>query len=101
MTNHDPVGQNFTEMWSPNCSIPSTDTWSVTSSCTVNASTTMPASVKVTSGAVLRVPFGISLKINFSQYNLTVNSGGGVLIDGSSDPNQPTVLGGAVKCPTC
>ncbi|MGB6463921.1 MAG: hypothetical protein WBF38_06840 [Nitrosotalea sp.] len=100
MNNHDPIGQNFTESWNSLCS-PSSGTWTVSKTCTLGSNFQTSGNVIVQNGAVLRVPFGVSLKIDFSQHNLQVNSGGGVLIDGSSDPNNPTQPGGAVKCPTC
>lgn len=104
ITNHDPMGQNFTETWNPNCSLPSIGNWAVPATCTdnsVNSNYSLPGSVTVPNGVILRVPWSKSLTIDFSHYNLQVNSGGGVLIDGSSDPNQPTIKGGAIKCPTC
>jgi len=41
---------------------------------------TAGGSVIVQSGAVLTIPNGITLDIDFSQFNLTVKSGSGVLI---------------------
>lgn len=54
--------------------------WTVTSSCTLNSTSTAPANVIVQSGAVLTIPNGLRLNIDFTHYHLLVKSGGGVLI---------------------
>jgi hypothetical protein len=100
INNGDVIGQDFTETYAPNC-LTASGVWTVSNTCALSSNFQTSGNVIVPNGVVLRIPFGISLKIDFSQYNLQVNSGGGVLIDGSSDPNNPNQPGGAVKCPTC
>jgi len=52
----------------------------VTISCTMTATATAPGNVLVQNNAVLTVPSGITLTINFLSFNLTVESGSGVLV---------------------
>jgi hypothetical protein len=96
------IGQNFTETWNPFCVIPSSGNWTVPSTCTLNVTATAPANIIVPNGVVLRIPYGIStstaLKIDLIHNYLKINSGGGVLIDGSDNSSYP---GGVIKCPTC
>lgn len=63
----------------PPCIIP-TSNWTVSSSCTLQASATAPANVIVQSGAIVIIPNGLHLNIDFTHYHLLVSSGGGVLI---------------------
>jgi len=52
----------------------------ISSSCTVTSSITAGGSVTVTNNSVLTIPAGVSLDIDFTMHNLTVESGSGVLI---------------------
>ena len=65
----------------PACVVPGADDWTISSSCTLVSSDTAPASVIVENGVLLIIPNGVTLDINFASFNLTVKSGGGVLID--------------------
>ena len=58
----------------------SSGNWIIQQSCNLASTATAPANVIVQNGAVLTIPNGISLNINFLQYHLLVQSGGGVLI---------------------
>ncbi|HJT09681.1 MAG TPA: S8 family serine peptidase [Candidatus Nitrosotalea sp.] len=62
------------------CSPPASGDWTISSSCTISSSVTAPANVIVQSGAVLTIPNGLRLNIDFTHYHLLVRSGGGVLI---------------------
>jgi len=62
------------------CIIPSSGNMVIMSSCTINVSVAVPASVIVKSDAVMTILSGGTLDINFASFNLTVESGGGVLI---------------------
>jgi len=62
------------------CSPTLSGDWSVPSSCTLASSSTAPANVIAQSGAVLTIPNGMRLNIDFTHYHLLVKSGGGVLI---------------------
>ena len=52
----------------------------ISSNCTLTSSITAGGSVRVQSGAVMTIPSGVILDIKFATKNLTVESGGGVLI---------------------
>ena len=52
----------------------------ISSNCTVRSDVTAGGSVRVESGAVMTIPNGVTLDINFATKNLTVESGSGVLI---------------------
>jgi len=54
--------------------------WIIATSCTLTTPTTALGNVIVQSGAVLTIPNGVTLDINFSSKQLLVKSGGGVLI---------------------
>ena len=54
--------------------------WIITSSCTINSNTTIQGNVLVRDGSVLTIPSGVVLDIDFASFNLTVQSGSGVLI---------------------
>ncbi len=62
------------------CIIPISGDWTITSSCTLSSTSTAPANVIVQSGAVLTIPNGLQLNMDFAHYHLLVKSGGGVLI---------------------
>ncbi len=62
------------------CVIPDSGDWIITDSCTLDADATALGSVIVQNGSVLNIPSGITLDIDFATFNLTVQSGGGVLI---------------------
>jgi len=53
----------------------------ISSSCTVLSSITAGGSITVQNGAVMTIPSGVTLDINFATKNLTVQAGGGVLIE--------------------
>jgi len=64
------------------CDVPSTGLMDITSSCVISSfvSSNAPGNVIVRSGAVMTIESGVTFDINFSNFNLTVESGGGVLI---------------------
>ena len=64
----------------PICSRMGSGDWTVASSCIMSASDTVPANVIVNNGAVLTIPSGLKLNIDFTHHHLLVKSGGGVLI---------------------
>jgi len=59
---------------------PEQDT-TISSDCTITSTVTAGGNVTVQNGAVLTIPSGITLDIDFATKNLTVQSGGGVLIE--------------------
>ncbi len=62
------------------CAPPSSGNWIITNSCTVNTSATAQGTVIVQNNSILIIPSGITLDIDFTAFNLTVQSGSGVLI---------------------
>jgi len=62
------------------CMPPATSNWIITSDCTLQASSTILGNVIVQNNAVLTIPDGKTLDINFATKSLTVKSGSGVLI---------------------
>jgi len=72
-----------------NCSPPVSGNWIITSSCTLDSTITAPANVKVQNNSVLTIPAGLTLTIDFSQFNLTVEFGSGVLIKAGGTISSP------------
>lgn len=62
------------------CSPPALGNWTISSGCSLSSTSTAPANVVVQSGAVLTIPNGLNLIIDFTHHHLLVKSGSGVLI---------------------
>ncbi len=62
------------------CIVPFSGDWTITTSCTIDTSATVQGNVIVQNNSILSIPFGITLGIDFVAFNLTVQSGSGVLI---------------------
>ena len=62
------------------CTVPDSGDMSIATDCTLTISDTAPANVLVQSGATMIIPSGVQLDIDFTQFNLTVETGGRVLI---------------------
>ena len=62
------------------CAPPTLGDWTVNTSCTMTSNATAPSDVIIPNGIVLTIPNGVTLDINFATSNLTVQSGGKVLI---------------------
>ena len=54
--------------------------WIITQDCVLISNFSAPVNVKVQNGAVLMIPNGVILDINFLSRNLTIDFGSGVLI---------------------
>ncbi len=69
------------------CSVPSSGDWTLSSSCTLQNTSTAPANVIVQTNSILTIPNGVSLHLDFKSQHLIVKSGSGVLIKagGKSD----------------
>lgn len=63
------------------CLPPSSGNWVIEFDCTLVNDVVASANVIIQSGSVLVIPSGLTLDIDFSQFNLTVESGSGVLIE--------------------
>ena len=88
---------DFIETWNPLCS-PGSGSWTVPSTCTLSGNVVAPSSVTVPNGVTLRIPYGTTLKMDFTHYPLKINSGGTILLDAGNGTLSP---GGAIKCSTC
>jgi hypothetical protein len=64
----------------PPCLPPASGDWIVVASCTIPSSATAPANVEIRNNAVLTIPNGVSLNIDFTTKYLLVKSGSGVLV---------------------
>jgi len=62
------------------CIVPTSGDMTITVSCTLYSSIIVPGSVLVQNNSVFTVPSGVTLDIDFSQNNLSVESGSGTLI---------------------
>ena len=67
--------------------------WIITQDCVLISNFSAPANVKVQNGALLIIPNGVILDINFLSRNLTIDFGSGVLIKaGGSIITTPIAL---------
>ena len=64
----------------PVCTPPVSGDWIISSTCTMESSATVTGNVIIPDGVVLTILDNVTLDINFATQNLTVESGGGVLI---------------------
>ncbi len=69
-----------TNLSSPPCSVPNSGDWLITSSCFLSSNESVPANVIVQDTSLLEIPSGVTLDIDFANFNLTIKSGSGVLI---------------------
>jgi hypothetical protein len=60
--------------------IPVSGDWNVQSSCILSINSTINGNVIVQNGVILEIPSDVILNIDFTNFKLTVKSGGGVLI---------------------
>ena len=63
------------------CSPPVSGPWTVPSSCKMTVDATVTGNVIVPNGVVLIIPSGVTFDVDFETKNLTVQAGGGVLIE--------------------
>ena len=69
------------------CALPVSNDWTISSSCIMSTSATAPANVIVNNGAVLTIPYGITLTMHFTTNHLVVHPGGGILIQNGGKLN--------------
>jgi len=62
------------------CSPPVSGDWIITSSCFLSLSNSAPANVIIQNNSVLEIPNETTLDIDFANFNLTIESGSGVLV---------------------
>jgi hypothetical protein len=90
-TSSSPTSGSFTSsnngITNSGCNPPITGNWNVTTSCSMTVSALAPASVVISNNAVLTIPNGIILDIDFGSYNMTVQNGSRLLIDSGGKMN--------------
>jgi hypothetical protein len=74
------TGIDTTSVALSTCSPPSNGDWIINSSCVLAVSDSAPVNVIVQNGAILEIPNGVTLDIDFTNFNITIKSGSGVLI---------------------
>jgi len=84
---YDEEQNHFVVLPITECIVPPSDDWIINSHCTLIESKIAPGSVLVQNNSVLTIPDGVTLGIDFANFNLTVFSGSGALIQS----------GGAIK----
>jgi len=81
-----PLGVNATctitndDVAPPSCVPPEFGDWTISPSCTLGASHVAPGNVTVENNALLIIPSGVILDIDYANFDLIVKSGGNVLI---------------------
>ena len=62
------------------CIPPGSGDWIITDDCTLSNNSIAAGNVIVTNGAILTIPGNLTLDIDFTNFGLQINSGGGILI---------------------
>jgi len=70
------------------CSIPLSGDWIVTSDCTLTENRTAPGNVQIQNNSLVTVPEGLTLGVDFVNFNLTIFSGSGALIQSGGTIKQ-------------
>ena len=73
-------GASITYTGSFTCGPPVSGNWIISSDCTMTSSDVAPGNVTVQNNAVLTIPSGITLNIDFANFDLIIKSGGSVLV---------------------
>ena len=64
----------------PSCVVPESGDWTISSDCILRTSNVAPGNVTVENNAVFTIPSDVTLDIDFANFHLIIQSGGGVLI---------------------
>jgi len=81
LLNEELDGTVFGPCVPPSCIPPDSGTWTVTSTCTLGQNDEVFGNLMVQNNSVLTIPTGLTLTIDLNTYNITVESGSGVLIE--------------------
>jgi len=71
------------------CLIPASGNWIIETDCILENSAVAPANVVVQAPSLLTIPSGVTLEIDFSQFNLTIEFGSGVRIKAGGTISSP------------
>jgi len=85
---HDGIA-TMMEIVNPKCWVPTESDWTVTSDCTLEDSAVAPKNVLVKNNAVVTIDPSVTLNIDFANFNLTIESGSGVLIKSGGTISSP------------
>jgi len=75
----------------PACDTPVSGDWTITQDCVLVSNFSAPANVRVQNGALLMIPNGVILDINFLSRNITIEFGSGVLIKAGGSIITPPI----------
>ncbi len=75
----------------PACDTPGSGDWTITQDCVLISDFSAPANVRVQNGALLMIPNGVILDINFLSRNITIEFGSGVLIKAGGSIITPPI----------
>ncbi|HUU49261.1 MAG TPA: hypothetical protein VMW55_10845 [Nitrosopumilaceae archaeon] len=85
---HDGIG-TMMEIVNSKCWVTTEMDWVVTSDCSLDANADAPSNVLIKNNALVTIDPGITLGINFENFNLTVESGSGVLVRSGGTISSP------------
>jgi RHS repeat-associated protein len=74
------------------CDVPTSGNWTVNSDCTIATFETAPADVTITAGTILTIASSGILEVDLNTNSLTVENGGGILIENGGSLAQVGVL---------
>jgi RHS repeat-associated protein len=74
------------------CDVPTSGNWTVNSDCTIATFETAPADVTITAGTVLTIASSGILEVDLNTNSLTVENGGGILIENGGSLAQSGLL---------
>jgi RHS repeat-associated protein len=74
------------------CDVPTSGNWTVNSDCTIATFETAPADVTITAGTILTIASSGILEVDLNTNSLTVENGGGILIENGGSLAQSGLL---------
>jgi hypothetical protein len=72
--------------------IPVWGTWHITNSCTMEVNSSLPGNLLIQNNSVLTIPDGITLSMDFTNFNLTVEFGSGILVQSGGTIDTGAVM---------
>jgi len=64
----------------PVCAPPVSGDWNITQGCMLRSDTTVPAGIVIHAPAMLVIPPGVTLDVDFANHGLLIRGGAGLLI---------------------
>lgn len=78
--------------WPLSCSPPDSGDWIITADCMLSSTANAMGNVIVQANSLLKIPASTSLSVNFTQYDLLVKSGSGVIVKSGARLSSPGVV---------